>query len=81
MPPCDRVRHRDAYRLDCGDGPRYIVYHTSALGDPQGHVPDKWYLLAYPASPRVADGLPFESADEAECAACEATSLSAGPPA
>lgn len=79
MPPCELARTRDVYRLECDDGRRYIVYNASALGNPPDHVPDNWYLLAYPRSPQIGDGHPFESADEAERAARDAPPGADGP--
>jgi hypothetical protein len=63
----------EVHKLRCEDGRRFIVYNASAIANPPGHVPDKWYFRPYPAPyPLDADAIgPFDSDAEAERAARE----------
>ena len=62
---------RQAYKIGCEDGRRYVVYNASAIGNPTGHAPDKWYYRPYPLPTGLGleAGEPFDTAEEAELAA------------
>jgi hypothetical protein len=62
-------RHELVRKLQHGDGSPFLVYHTSAIGDPPDHVAGKWYHRLYPGRLEVEPRGPFESAGEAERAA------------
>lgn len=71
MAPIDVAESNLVYKIDCGDGHRYIIYNASAIGNPADHVPGKWYIRPYatPPPPGEEVGEPFETAEEAERAA------------
>jgi len=57
------------YKFDCGDGRRFVIYNASEIGNPDDHVPDKWYFRPYPMplGPPACES--FDTADAAENAA------------
>jgi len=71
MSAVDSDQSHPAYKIECEDGCRFVVYNASAIGNPPDHVPDKWYFRPYPARFPLGTevGEPFETAQDAEQAA------------
>ncbi|MDB5349921.1 MAG: hypothetical protein JWN86_1168 [Planctomycetota bacterium] len=62
----DIQQRSTAYWFVCPDGWYYFIYNAEAIGNPTGHVPDKWYVLPYAVSMSMEPGEAFDSAEEAE---------------
>jgi hypothetical protein len=58
-----------AYKIECEDGSRYLIYNAAAIGNPSDHVPGKWYFLPSPVKPGIVAGEAFDTPEDAEQAA------------
>jgi len=68
MSACSPEWRCQAYKIECEGGLRYIVYNTSAIGNPTDHTHDKWYAHPYPAPLPLWEevGEAFDTPEEAE---------------
>lgn len=59
---------RLVYKVVDEDGRSHLVYNASVIGNPAGHVPDKWYTRPYPVmvTHERYRGEPYDTAEQAE---------------